>query len=427
MEKTNDNERGSCLEDRISGLPDALLISILSLLTMKEAGRTSLLSKRWRYMWTYITALNFDALHIIYGLKLGDKRLDVERPLYLSWVNQVLKSYNGPSLDEFRVQFDLDETCRFDINNWVNFAMEKRVKRLDLDVSNIEHRTRKEEDYIYHITNHPRGFTSYNSLTNLQLKYVNVTGQVLEYFLTNCPFLEQLTVHKSDGLVNLKVSELSLKLTRLAITDCYNVESIEISAMNLVSFKYYGPKISLPFKNVPPPVEMFIGGEYCDNLICNFLEFSSYLSLESLTLHLAYYDENSIEDVKFPVFNKLKQLELIISAGDNESLTVLVPLIELQWFKTAVRRKLESVEICPLQYLKVVEFVGWVGRPIDTELATYLIKSAVMLEKITFDPRKPYLIGTPWEFMETKGKRAARKRAEKLRKKLPPGAAFVIL
>ncbi|XP_059658948.1 F-box/FBD/LRR-repeat protein At1g13570-like [Cornus florida] len=178
---------------------------------MKEAGRISLLSKRWKYMWTHYTCLNFDASHIINGILLGEKEVEVEKPLYLSWVNQVLKSHNGPTIDEFRVQFDLDGTCRSDIDNWVNFAMDKRVKRLELDFTDNRNYTRKEEYYYkYHITNHLHssslGFTGCNPLTNLILTHVYVTRQVLENFLTYCPFLEQLSVQDSLGLVNLKGS-----------------------------------------------------------------------------------------------------------------------------------------------------------------------------------------------------------------------------
>ncbi|XP_059657266.1 F-box protein At5g03100-like isoform X2 [Cornus florida] len=389
----DDKGGGLCLEDRISGLPDVILVSILSLLTMKEAGRSSLLSKRWRYVWTYITDLNFDASHIIYGLELEDKELEEGRPFYLSWVNQVLNSFNGPCIDQFRVQFDLDKTCRFDIDNWVNFAIEKRVKRLDLDLFQPGRTT---EGYNFpdtdRITNHLHslslGFTRCNSLTNLLLKDVNVTGQVLEDFLTNCPFLEQLSVANSECLVNLKVH--SLKLKRLEITYCDNVESIEISAMNLVSFNYSGPKISQPFKNVNELVELNIGGDYYDYLIYNFFEISSYLS------HL-------------------------------ESLTLTMTSVELELLKRKQQRIRQSFASRPHQYLKVVEFIGFVGRTNDAELAMYLIKNAVVLEKITFDSHKPFLIGTPWEHEDTKERKAARKRAKHFRKKLPAGVALVIL
>ncbi|XP_059656668.1 putative F-box protein At3g29830 isoform X1 [Cornus florida] len=448
----DDKGGGLCLEDHISGLPDVVLVSILSLLTMKEAGRTCLLSKRWRYIWTHISSLNFDASHIIDGILLGKKEVEVEKPLYLSWVNQVLKSHNASTIDEFRVQFDFDETYRFDIDNWVNFAMVKRVKRLELDLTQRTDYTREEEDYNFPdpngITNHLHSlslsFSSCDRLTNLLLTHVNVTGQVLEYFLINCPFLEKLYVKQSDVLVNLKVPHLSLKLKHLEIIYCFNVESIEISATNLMSFKYIGPKISLPFKNAQPPVDLYIGGAYCDYLIYKFLDISSYLSqLESLTLQISNmmehtFEEPDLEDTKFPVLNKLKRLELIVGATDDESLTVFVPLIEacpflatfvfqLQWCKPFRKRKHERFTSRPHEYLKVVEFIGFVGRTNDVELAMYLIRSAVNLQKITFDPRIPLLVGTPWEFMETKRKTAARKRAKKLGTKLPVGAALVIL
>ncbi|XP_059658984.1 F-box/FBD/LRR-repeat protein At4g00160-like [Cornus florida] len=214
-----DDKGGLCLEDRINGLPDVILISILSLLTMKEAGRSSLLSKRWRYIWTYIAALNFDASHIIDAILLADdreKEVEAQRPLYLSWINQVVKSHKAPTIDEFRVHFDFDVTCRFDIDNWLDFFL---------------------------------GFTNCISLTKLMLSNVDVTGQVLKYLLINCPFLEQLFVEEFESLVNLKVPDLAVKLKLLEINLCFNVDSIEIHAMNLVLFKYFGDLINIPFKN----------------------------------------------------------------------------------------------------------------------------------------------------------------------------------
>ncbi|GAB2284568.1 hypothetical protein Dimus_019023 [Dionaea muscipula] len=39
------------LLDRISELPDEVLFSILSRLSLQEAARTTVLSRRWRYVW----------------------------------------------------------------------------------------------------------------------------------------------------------------------------------------------------------------------------------------------------------------------------------------------------------------------------------------------------------------------------------------
>jgi hypothetical protein len=48
------------MDDRISELPDELLIHILSLLPPKFAYTTCLLSKRWKALCQFLTVLRFD-------------------------------------------------------------------------------------------------------------------------------------------------------------------------------------------------------------------------------------------------------------------------------------------------------------------------------------------------------------------------------
>lgn len=44
---------------RLVHLPDDILVIILSLLTLKEAVVTSILSRRWQNLWTSLLTLNF--------------------------------------------------------------------------------------------------------------------------------------------------------------------------------------------------------------------------------------------------------------------------------------------------------------------------------------------------------------------------------
>ena len=45
--------------DRISKLPDSVILHILALLPTVEVIRTSLISKRWRHLWNSVPALEF--------------------------------------------------------------------------------------------------------------------------------------------------------------------------------------------------------------------------------------------------------------------------------------------------------------------------------------------------------------------------------
>jgi hypothetical protein len=269
-------------------MPDDVLVSILSLITMKEAGRTSVLSRRWQKLWTFVPNLNFDGQERLYYLEdhrceKGLERLyRIERTKYVMWVNGVLKLHRAPTIDQFRVSFDLDVDYRHDLDHWVKFAFEKRVQRLELSFEHVS-----SNPCPFPPLSQTLSFPRCNSLRALILKFLNVSGEVLEYFICNCPFLERLCVQNSSALVNLKVAGPLLPLKYLAIRNCHELQNLEISAKNLASFVYSGPRITMPFRYVPNLVEMSLGGMYCKYSIYQFCEFSSCLSrLETLILEL---------------------------------------------------------------------------------------------------------------------------------------------
>ncbi|KAF5801663.1 putative F-box domain, leucine-rich repeat domain superfamily, F-box-like domain superfamily [Helianthus annuus] len=51
------------MDDRLSGLSDDLLLKILSCVCLKYAVRSSVLSPRWRYLWTSLPTLTLSTLH----------------------------------------------------------------------------------------------------------------------------------------------------------------------------------------------------------------------------------------------------------------------------------------------------------------------------------------------------------------------------
>ncbi|XP_059658983.1 F-box/FBD/LRR-repeat protein At5g22660-like [Cornus florida] len=292
------------LEDGISQLPNDILIRILSHLTMKEAARTSLLSSRWKELWTYSTgALDFDALKVLRKVK----------------ENPELLSGEGATIDDLRVHFDLDSSFTSDIDNWVHFALHKRVKRLELNFAQLFSMNSPKGRYC--LSMRSLDFSSLEFLTAIRFTCVEVTEECLERFLSSCPFLEELSVNSSLCLVNLEVCGQSLK--HLKIVYCWHLENIEISAKNLVSFEYSGPKINLCFKSPCDLSKLSLHIEpgpftlhklfQLSCYISQLFQLSSYISqLQTLELHLTH---QAFDDFpKFPKLRNLKQLRLRVKA-----------------------------------------------------------------------------------------------------------------
>lgn len=78
------------VDDRLSSLPEEIITQILSLIPTEAAVRTSILSKQWRYNWTFVTNLYFDDIHGIPYNAFVDYTRDAHR--LTNFVDGVLKS-----------------------------------------------------------------------------------------------------------------------------------------------------------------------------------------------------------------------------------------------------------------------------------------------------------------------------------------------
>lgn len=205
--------------------------------------------------------------------------------MYVEWVNRVLESHKGATIDGFRVYFDLDSSYSSDNDSWINFALQMKARRLELDLERIS----GSSENIYRfpaqsVTAHP---TIKNSLTHLKLNYVDVTQQLLEYLLSNCPFLEFVCVRGSQSLVGAIFVAASPKFKYVEISNCNSVWFLMISAINLSSFKYVGPKARVEFKNVPNIADVSFGGPYCLDIVDKFQQqIIPFSQLEKLKLDM---------------------------------------------------------------------------------------------------------------------------------------------
>ncbi|KAL4560995.1 hypothetical protein LXL04_033154 [Taraxacum kok-saghyz] len=95
MMGSNKRKFVSCVEeDRISNLPEHLISTILELLRLQDAVKTSILSKKWRYIWTKMRMFIFDN----YFFNKFAKNGAFGRNGFIRIINKVLNLHTGPIL-----------------------------------------------------------------------------------------------------------------------------------------------------------------------------------------------------------------------------------------------------------------------------------------------------------------------------------------
>ncbi|KAL3512789.1 hypothetical protein ACH5RR_025506 [Cinchona calisaya] len=411
MEQTNFRDvklkrDNNFLEDFISGLPDEILISIISLLTTKEAVLTSILSTRWRFLWRYISHLNFECSGSISRIDQFNILLAAERRNFVNWVNHVCTSIRVEKIKEFRVNLCLDHSSTSDVDKWVEFALRKGTESLDLTmlyppVSGSVHNSYIMSDvFCPTLMNSPSFSSGIMNLKLLTLKNVNVSGELVEHFLVHCPMLQDLTVDGSLLLRNLKVCGASLQLKFLKIVSCYHLTNIEISAPKLVSIQYKGCRYMLRIHNVPSLLDLMIDGQ---TFLCITHPFISvqhnFSQLQTLALK-RYSIEENVELPRSLQLASLRELTLTVKAYSSKNLlrnlsflmesSPLLKKFTLQI--TSVPQfslwKEEDTTIKHLhQNLELMKIIGFSCIEEEIRIIWELVESAVALEKLVIDPK----------------------------------------
>jgi hypothetical protein len=100
-------------------LPELILRHILSFLSIKTAVRTSVLSKRWQFLWTSNPYLNFG------------KHIPGKRTLLMNFVERVLYLRDSSDIKEFVLDFDVEsDACR--VKSWITAAVRRNVQTLSI-------------------------------------------------------------------------------------------------------------------------------------------------------------------------------------------------------------------------------------------------------------------------------------------------------
>nr|VDD32312.1 unnamed protein product [Brassica oleracea] len=95
----------------INDLPDDLLVKILSHIPTKDVVATSLLSKRWKFLWMYTTRLEYDQEYHY-----------AKRTVFSRFVDKYLLSHQHPVLESLHFKFKT-RYAYIEIGLWIRTAV----------------------------------------------------------------------------------------------------------------------------------------------------------------------------------------------------------------------------------------------------------------------------------------------------------------
>ncbi|XP_012829102.1 PREDICTED: F-box/FBD/LRR-repeat protein At1g13570-like [Erythranthe guttata] len=248
--------------DKISELPKDILQRILYFLSQKEAIRTSLLSKSWRYTWC--TRLNVD-------LDFSDVAFKKNKQKFIFVVNDTLQRYRDQRLcvEEFHLRIslgdmfnDLDHESVSLLEKWIPLLTVMGMKKFRLSVRS-GHRSVKLPPVIFGAVSlqdlHLESFyfdrkaiermLLFKHLKSLRLDKVCIEDEIFDKIIANFPSIETLAVEECIWLRTIKVDDLhNLKylffkmsyitrgeeeLCRIEIHPSPSLETIDITNCNL--------------------------------------------------------------------------------------------------------------------------------------------------------------------------------------------------
>ncbi|KAL3653079.1 hypothetical protein CASFOL_002760 [Castilleja foliolosa] len=227
-------------------------IHILSFLGVKKSAVTSVLSKRWEFIWTELPRLEFYE-----GSKERDK---ISK--FVAMVNRTLLIRSGAHLEKFYVNFRYDESFVSDVDSCLDFVLKTEPKEVCLHlrfVSEEEHYGLPERMYSNSslIRFSVQGCIldtltkiEWRCLTRLEIKESRLPQHVIENILSGCPVLHVLSLEECQGFNCLNIKSQNLYELRVYYRE--NGPLLEISApyVHILDISFNPEMVKLVLKNI---------------------------------------------------------------------------------------------------------------------------------------------------------------------------------
>ncbi|XP_074270802.1 putative F-box/LRR-repeat protein At5g41630 [Silene latifolia] len=222
--------------DRLSELPDDVIVNILSCMPIVDAVRTVLL-RRFGNRWTLIHALKIDMSEYLKNFR-KKKTKKIQCRWFRRFIHNVLLLHNNLSIDSFRLHIEINsvkdrDNAGDELKEWTRFALDRQAKEIRLSDSS---------EFVNGSTSIlPNIFTSHSlvtlhldscqfdgefqvkleSLKKLSLDCINMTDEYFQRFISGCPSLKELFIINPLRMEKLSFSAPNIDKLSLVQTSPY--------------------------------------------------------------------------------------------------------------------------------------------------------------------------------------------------------------
>ncbi|KAG7559280.1 Leucine-rich repeat 2 [Arabidopsis thaliana x Arabidopsis arenosa] len=388
----------TCSRDAISWLPDEVLGKILSSLSTKQAASTSVLSKKWRYMFTLVDNLDFDDSFS-------------NNNSFKSFVDRTLALQRDFPIKKFSLKCHIrkdNEWQKVYVGRLISHVVKRGVLEIELRIKDrgpyrLPHQLFASKTLVRLSLRLFLGkLPSFVSLPSLKFLYIDAIvvkhEDLLCKLLAGCPVLEELSLLlKCISIMPNTISSPSLKRLSVHYTCRIFNSSLSFDLPNLVYLNYSGFSLcDYPQVNLESLIEAKldfhppgVAKEDVMNLVMGIRNVEIlHLSPASVDKICYFYDG-------LPVFNSLVRLSF--GCMDKRGWELLANLLKHS-------PKLENLTIkdfygytghvsMPLNQVKVLHVLGYCGTAEELKHLKSFLKEFECIELVQVDVKgKDYSI-----------------------------------
>ncbi|OMO53487.1 hypothetical protein COLO4_36720 [Corchorus olitorius] len=391
-------------------LPDEILSTIISFLSVKEAVRTSILSKRWENLYLFMSRLNFDADSDTF--MLSDYSSGKE---HVKSVCKLLQHYLDSSIESFRLwvpddrkfwqyidQMAKERQKNGDILGYMNMIVVANESKKDSEFGNYT----DDVDYRWIRLAIKMGAEELKLIRFHSFSFKMLSGSKLKHFhLQHCtipPPAKEIGAKEVFFFRESTIAYPGISLKCLQIFSPINLDQLQVSAPNLTYFEYRSDDpdgyTELSFSNVPKLEEMVLDTQLenwtVDDMFTDFATDAPQLKrLMSLHTTLDFNLEPRVR-VTSTILCQLEQLELILDINDCNffnMIPILVACPLLQKFHLTTSGRPTDVPDMryprryPFPNLKEVKIRKFYFTLSEIPFVFYMLKNVIALERMILD------------------------------------------